>query len=537
MTSAMLVCRTLRQGSRSTTWSSPASTKPRRYVARGAWLDSRIQSSPPTRSTCRLRFAFARCWPLVTRDAEVDAVSAMWNAVSVDPALQVPVGVGIDGPVELDLVADGPHALVGGTTGSGKSEFLRSFIVGLAARVSPEHLVFVLIDYKGGSAFDECSRLPHCVGLVTDLDPHLSERALTSLEAELEHRERVLREHLTPDLPSYLAEGSPGGPLPRLVVVIDEFATLATDLPEFMGALLGIAQRGRSLGVHLVLATQRPSGAVNANIKANTNIRIALRVQDPADSIDVIDRPDAAAILRSTPGRAFFRLGPGEVVVAQTPLSTLAPPAAGRAALSIGPFAFGQDATLTTCVNAPDAANDLTTLVEGCRGAFSASGIAPPRRPWLPMLEASIPLETVLERGVPEHGVIVGLADDPRHQQHTPLHWQPGDWPSRPLRGHRLGHYISLGCCDLRGCDSRELPYTSTALISMVARWRILKGAAPIGAVICSGEHERQLRLISWLSSELQRRRDARLDERSDEPQLSDRNRWVGLLRWRVQRC
>src|SRR5690606_24519484 len=130
---------------------------------------------------------------------------------------------------------------------------------------------FVLVDYKGGSAFDDCARLPHVVGMVTDLDEHLGERALRSLEAELTHRERLLRQAASPDLPAYLKAGAPLGPLPRLVVVVDEFATLANELPDFLGALVGVAQRGRSLGVHLILATQRPQGAVNANIKANTN--------------------------------------------------------------------------------------------------------------------------------------------------------------------------------------------------------------------------------------------------------------------------
>ena len=179
----------------------------------------------------------------------------------------------------IDFVADGPHGLVGGTTGSGKSELLRTLVAGLAASVDPDHLTFVLIDFKGGSAFDECARLPHTVGMVTDLDEHLAERALRCLEAELRHRERALREPGAVDLPDYLRKGLPE-PLPRLLVIIDEFATLKAELPDFVDALVGVAQRGRSLGVHLVLATQRPPGAVSDNIRANTNLRIALRVQE-----------------------------------------------------------------------------------------------------------------------------------------------------------------------------------------------------------------------------------------------------------------
>src|SRR5581483_449656 len=138
------------------------------------------------------------------------------------------IAVAHDGVFDIDLVRDGPHALLAGTTGSGKSELLRTIVARLAATHTPDEMVFVLVDYKGGSAFDECARLPHCVGLVTDLDEHLGERALRSLEAELRHRERVQRA---------------GGAEPRLVVVIDEFATLAAELPDFLHALIGIAQR------------------------------------------------------------------------------------------------------------------------------------------------------------------------------------------------------------------------------------------------------------------------------------------------------
>src|SRR3712207_1391338 len=124
-----------------------------------------------------------------------------------------------------------------------------SMIAGMAVNADPHHLVFILVDYKGGSAFDECARLPHTVGIVTDLDEHLGERALRSLHAELRYRERLLREAGASDLSEYLRAGSSLGPLPRLVVVVDEFATLATELPDFIGALVGVAQRGRSLGV------------------------------------------------------------------------------------------------------------------------------------------------------------------------------------------------------------------------------------------------------------------------------------------------
>ena len=252
-----------------------------------------------------------------------------WRRSSGTADLAVPIGADAQGPVVLDLIADGPHVLIGGTTGSGKSELLRSLVAGMAASADPDHVAMVLIDYKGGAAFDCCADLPHVAGLVTDLDEHLGARALRCLEAELRYREHRLREVGAEDLAAYRvrsalnrAQRSSAEPLPRLLVVVDEFASLAADLPEFLDALVGIAQRGRSLGVHMVLATQRPAGVVTDDIRANATCRIALRVSDPRESVDIIDAGDAAGIPRSRPGRAIARFGPGEFTPFQSALST-----------------------------------------------------------------------------------------------------------------------------------------------------------------------------------------------------------------------
>ncbi len=192
-----------------------------------------------------------------------------------------------------------------GPPASGKSELLQTLVAGLALANRPDEMSFVLVDYKGGAAFRDCARLPHTVGTVTDLDGHLTERALRSLGAELRRRETVLRSAGCKDLDDYLATAPAGSPpLARLVLVVDEFATLVEELPDFVGGLVGIAQRGRSLGVHLVLATQRPGGVVSADIRANTSLRIALRVTDPAESTDVVDVRDAADIPRAPPPAA-----------------------------------------------------------------------------------------------------------------------------------------------------------------------------------------------------------------------------------------
>lgn len=456
-------------------------------------------------------------------DIAADQVLKWWSAPTWDPPPSAPIGIGEDGVAVIDLVRDGPHGLIGGTTGSGESELLRSLVAGLSARVDPDHLVFVLIDYKGGSAFDDCARLPHTVGLVTDLDGHLRERALKSLEAELAYRERLLREVGAQDLREYLRMGAPLGPLPRLAVVIDEFATLAAELPEFINALVGIAQRGRSLGVHLILATQRPSGAVNANIKANTNLRIALRVQDAGDSQDIIDSKDAASISRSTPGRAYIRRGPGDVVLVQTALSTATPSGRRSAAVRLEPFSFGPTPSNRPLEEGDDdeSATDLARLVNAVEAAFIGSGMQQPRKPWLEMLPERIELETILTAADAPDVVPLGLADDPERQRQIPVGWDPAE-------GHlALFGMVGSGTttamlavvrslverCPPQECHIYGLDFGAGGLAPL--------GALPhVGAVIAANDYEAQFRLIRYLRREVERRRTLTPAARVGEPRI-----------------
>jgi S-DNA-T family DNA segregation ATPase FtsK/SpoIIIE len=294
---------------------SPAIGPVRPEYVTAAWADRLARSLAPVRDVsgddeaatlpdaCRLLDV------LGLEPPSAEAIMARWQA-SGRSALAV-IGACYDGPFGIDLRADGPHALIAGTTGAGKSELLQTMIASLACVNRPDAMTFVLVDYKGGSAFRDCVHLPHVTGMVTDLDAHLTQRALTSLSAELTRRERILAAAGAKDLEDYTALTEPRrDALPRLVIVIDEFASLVRDLPDFVAGLVGIAQRGRSLGIHLILATQRPSGVVSADIRANTSLRIALRVTDAAESADVIDAADAAHIPRATPGRAYRRFRP-----------------------------------------------------------------------------------------------------------------------------------------------------------------------------------------------------------------------------------
>ena len=213
---------------------------------------------------------------------------------------------------------------------------------------------------------------------MTDLDEQLGERALQSLDAELRWREHLLRNSGAADYLSYRREAKNAAvPLARLMVIIDEFATMAKEIPDFLTALIGIAQRGRSLGVHLLLATQRPSGVVNENIKANTNLRIALRVQDANDSHDILGSPIAAGINRRLPGRAFARLGPGELIrfqAARVISATSATRSANEVVVSV------LDAPVSTPA---DFSGTIETLIEAVHDVWRAEGAVSPRRPWL----------------------------------------------------------------------------------------------------------------------------------------------------------
>jgi len=424
------------------------------------------------------------------------AICSAWERASAvsNSSLRAPIGESVEGVFELDLVSDGPHALVAGTTGSGKSELLRTWIGSLAAGYSPSALNFVLIDYKGGSAFDGVSGLPHVVGLVTDLDEHLGQRALTCLRAELMWREQELRAKGVGDIAD-VEDGS----LPRLVVVIDEFASMATELPDFLDSLVGIAQRGRSLGVHLILATQRPAGAVSDNIRTNTNLRIALRVQDVADSMDVIGDSAASMLARTVPGRACVRLGPGEVVTIQTAHIT-------------GPRLDPNMGKVELVVAAADTrtSSTLAEVLESCAAGFRASGEPPPRRPWpepLPDVVDSSMLGLVDDHSADATNLVVGVADEPEVQRRSLHGWNLAAGNLMLFGSHGSGVESALGAIAAAAAGASSPSDTHIHAIEFLGS--TLRGAESwphVGGVVGVNEPERLVQLVHRHRSELERR-------------------------------
>ena len=337
--------------------------------------------------------------------------------------LPVRLGVGGQGPVDLDLVRDGPHLLVAGTTGAGKSDLLRTLIAGLAARSSPARVNFLLVDFKGGAGLAPLAGLPHTVGLLTSLGAGNATRTLVSLQAELRRREALFAAAGCPDLPAFNAANN-GREMPRLVVVVDEFRVLSEEVPDALGELMRIASLGRSLGLHLVLATQRPQGAVSAEIRANVSAAVCLRVQSEAESRDVVGIPAAAGIPASAPGRGYLRRGSSPPVLFQA-----------------GCFALPQDppASVSTFAEylaggrAPeprDTSSAGEQLVAAAASAAAALSLAAVRRPVAEPLPERCPAALAAE---PDQ-VALGVLDLPRLQARTELRWRPDD-----------GHVAMLG--------------------------------------------------------------------------------------------
>jgi len=305
----------------------------------------------------------------------------------------VRLGIGEGGAVELDLVADGPHILVAGTTGSGKSEALRTIIASLAHDLSPSDVNFALIDFKGGAGLGSCSNLPHVASVLTDLEPHLARRALHALTAELAQRKRDAARAGV----AAFEEWDRGRP-PQLVVVVDEFQEIAATERDFLPELARIAAQGRSLGIHLVLATQRPAGAVGAEVRANIGTTLALRTASEAESRDLIGTGSAALLPVDVPGRALLLRGTAvEELQVALPLADPPPP-------------------IRLATERPHA---VRQLVDAARDRHV--GHAAPL--WLPELPDLIaPVENAT-------GYMLGVADIPALRARAPLEWDPAAGP------------------------------------------------------------------------------------------------------------
>lgn len=309
--------------------------------------------------------------------AELGAAVDADRTAAADAALPATFCVSDTGPLVIDLVASGPHAVVTGTTGSGKSELLTSWVLGIASAASPLVVNFLLVDFKGGTAFQRLAALPHTVGVVTDLGHGEALRALKSLRAEIRRREAELARRAASDL-----RDAPDA-FPRLVIVVDEAAAMLAAFPDLAALFVDIAARGRALGMHLVLATQRATGVLGDALIANCALRISLRLSSEADSAALLGTDAAARLPHGIPGRLVVSRD-GTTVIAQA--------------------ASARD-------------SDIESVVSRFAG-----GVVP-RAPWLPALPSRIPLSAF--GASPPDSVVIGARDDPDRQVQEGIVYRP----------------------------------------------------------------------------------------------------------------
>jgi DNA segregation ATPase FtsK/SpoIIIE, S-DNA-T family len=402
------------------------------------------------------------------RDAAQVPVREAWRShAHLDEAsLAVTIGRGAGGvPLRLDLRdgdrGDGAHGLVAGTTGSGKSELLQTLIAALAARFHPDWLSFLLIDYKGGGMANAFLRvdeapgadgatgapraIPHIAGVITNLlDGASARRALIALESELRRRQRLFDAADVTYIDAYqrrYAEGKKQGitglaPMPRLVIIVDEFAELKREQPDFMRQLISAARIGRSLGVHLILATQKPSGVVDDQIWSNSRFKLCLRVQTEGDSKEMLKRPDAAQLQRA--GQALLLTGSDERYEAFQSAyggAVHAPdedPDAERRYIAVLRDDGRPDAAqcvrvgVSPVLRRVDASSQLSALMRHVCVVATGEGVAPVERIFLDPLPERLTLETLARfdtdgMGITNTGVPIGLLDDPRERRQAPV--------------------------------------------------------------------------------------------------------------------
>ena len=371
-----------------------------------------------------------------TRVEELES-ERRWKLSRTEERIKVPIGYRAGGNiVSLDVHErfHGPHGLIAGTTGSGKSELLQTYLLSVAVSFGPTDVNFFMIDYKGGGTGNFLKNLPHCAGVISNLSGKQIKRAMSAISSENKRRQMLLSSFQVNHIDAYAKlyrEGKAEKPMPHLILVVDEFAELKKEEPEFMQEIISLAQVGRSLGVHLILATQKPAGTVDDKIWSNARFRLCLRVQDRQDSMDMLHNGDAA--LLTSPGQCYLQIGNHEYYelfqagycggsyTGERERKT-------RAALLQN---TGEKREMPEKAVPVGGRSQMEILVDYISQTAKQSGYPAVQALWLPELPERVTLADIKDKGRDkcsrdsEVEMVLGLCDDPENQRQFPLLYQP----------------------------------------------------------------------------------------------------------------
>ncbi len=444
-----------------------------------------------------------------------------WAASKIYESMAAPLGVKSGNEVvflDLHEKFHGPHGLVAGTTGSGKSEILQSYILSMATLFHPYEVGFVIIDFKGGGMVNQFRRLPHLNGAITNIDGSEIERSLLSIRAELRKRQELFARYDVNHIDAYIRKyknNETDIPLPHLILIVDEFAELKSDQPEFMKELISTARIGRSLGVHLILATQKPSGVVDNQIWSNSRFKLCLKVQNKEDSNEVLKSPLAAEI--KEPGRAYLQVGNNEIFQlfqsAYSGVPAQSDNTGNQRSFTVSKVELSGKRTAIFSQKpqkAKGGKNQLEAIVDYVHEYCMLNSIKP-----LPGICLEPLPETILWEGPGDFSdakniiVPLGLLDDPEHQKQTQVTVNFTQNHIFVLGSARYGKTNVLQAM-IRGLAQLYTPEDVHIYILDFASMALkrFEGLPHVGGVITSMEDEKMKTFMKMMDEEMKRRRE-----------------------------
>lgn len=442
-----------------------------------------------------------------------------WKNSQVFKSMAAPLGVSKTGIVSLDLhdKAHGPHGLVAGTTGSGKSEILQTYILSMATLFSPTEVGFVIIDFKGGGMVNQFKDMPHLMGAITNIDGKEINRSLKSIKAELQKRQRYFAAADVNHIDKYIRKYQAGEvlePLPHLIIIVDEFAELKAEQPEFMKELISAARIGRSLGVHLILATQKPSGQVNEQIWSNSRFKLCLKVQGKEDSNEVLKSPLAAEI--KEPGRAYLQVGNNEIFELFQSAYSGAPERADDSHVREFTICALTDSGRRVPVyvqkkkkSGEGSSTQLEAVIRHVAGYCQTKGLQKLPDICLPSLSHSIEFATKPVKDLSVYDVEIGIYDDPENQYQGVYSIDLASNNLMMIGSSQSGKTNILQDI-IRSLSSKYTPKEVSIYVVDFASM-VLKNFEKlnhVGGVVCPSEDEKLKNLFKLLREEMETRRE-----------------------------